>query len=1249
MIRRLFHRQSLKTRVTVATLAAFAIGIWILTLYTSRMLRDDMVVLLGEKQFATTSYIADGINREIEARLGGLGAVAGGAAQAVRAGPGAMQALLDRSEYLLQLFNGGVLVVSQDGTVIADLPRSSGRLGVNLKDNEAVAAVLDRGRAIVSRPAIGRVTGRPVFGMTQPVHDAGGKVIGAVAGLTDLGKANFLDAITATSYGKSGTYLVADLQSRRHVTGSDRERVARPLPTPGVNKLLDRFMQGHEGYGISASSRGVEELLAAKGIPAAGWVMGIAVPSDEAFAPIRAMQQRMFVAAIFLTLLAGSLIWWMLGRQLAPVFSTIEKLASLPDREPPRSLPIDRDDEIGALVGGFNGLLEILRSREQALRESESRSHDFAAASGDWFWESDAEGRLSWISDSYGEHTGEDSSRELGRTMEEVNARLGYDFHPRETIDTMRLRVAFRDHRYTRLVRGSPRWRTRSGVPRFDASGAFLGYRGATADITAQVEAEQRAHSADARLREAIDELDQRILLCDAEDRIVYGNRALLANPVVAAAYRAGMTYADFLAAIAASGGDPGAIGREQEWRAERLAVRRESDSAGYELERADGACLLVNYKRLASGGRITVATDITERKRAEAALRESEARYRAVVNEAPIGIAIVVEGGNLHEVNDRYCRMLGYAREELQGRSIESVTHPEDWPANAALAAELEAGAIEEFTLEKRYLRKDGAIVWANLKAVAVRGPGGTPLYRVATMEDTTERHRTLAALQASESRFRDFAAASADWYWETDAEGRTTWISDTYYERTGVEPSQVLGLAIEEIGSRFGNASHLRETREAMRLRVPFRDLRYPREVRGAQHWRKHSGVPRFDASGAFAGYRGVTADITAQVQAEEKARIADRRLHSAIDGLDETVVLTDSEDRVVFANRRALALNVQAVSLLAAGTPYTEFLRAVAEGGGVPGAEGRGEAWLAARLAQRASPGTPFEQERHDGYWQMVRDLRLPDGGMMTIGLDITARRRAEESLRLLNNELEQRVAERTTELTRTVGELRLFTSAVAHDVRAPLRGVHASVEFALEELAAGDLDAVRRHLARATTATDTMGTMVEGLLSLARNSHAPLQRQAVDLSALARDVCAERDPGSSASAEIVIADTPPADADPLLMRVVLQNLFGNALKYSAGREHPCIAFGATMQDAQPAWYVRDNGAGFDARYASKLFQLFGRLHSPREFTGSGIGLATVRRIIERHGGRIWAESSPGAGATFYFALRRERNEQ
>ena len=260
-----------------------------------------------------------------------------------------------------------------------------------------------------------------------------------------------------------------------------------------------------------------------------------------------------------------------------------------------------------------------------------------------------------------------------------------------------------------------------------------------------------------------------------------------------------------------------------------------------------------------------------------------------------------------------------------------------------------------------------------------------------------------------------------------------------------------------------------------------------------------------------------------------------------------------------------------------------------------------------------------------------------------GVCGISTDITDLKHAEDEVHRLNAELEQRVRHRTTELEASTRELDAFAYSVSHDLRAPLRALCGFSQVLVEDY--GDVldETGQQYLARIQAATVRMGQLIDDLLNLSRATRVELRREPVDLRLLADELIAElRAADPDRHVEVTVADPLVGTGDPQLLRLVLQNLIGNAWKFTGNRPEARIELGSTERDGVPGIFVRDNGAGFDRRYAEKLFAPFQRLHTTTEFTGSGIGLAIVSRIVRRHGGQVWAEGEPDRGATFSFTL-------
>ena len=372
--------RSLKIRVALTTVALLIASVWSLALYASRAMRTDIENLLGAQQLATVTVLAADTNSEFTLRRGALELAAQQITSALIQNPRALQQLLTQKTTLSLLFNAGVFVTGTDGVAIAEYP-VLGRTGLNYLERDYVATALTQGRSSVGQPVLGKRVMAAVFAIGVPIHAANGSIIGTISGVIDLNRPNFLDELTDSNYGKTGGYLIVDPRSRQFVitTANNRRLAMQPIPKRGVNAVLDRRLEGFDGSAVNVNSLNIEVLTSSARIPEAGWLVIATLPTQEAFAPVRALLQRTAVATLLLTIAAGLSAWWLIKRQIAPVSSTIEVLAHYAEVEqhPAPPLLVQRRDEIGALVGAFNKLLSALDKRETALRQSEQRFHRF--------------------------------------------------------------------------------------------------------------------------------------------------------------------------------------------------------------------------------------------------------------------------------------------------------------------------------------------------------------------------------------------------------------------------------------------------------------------------------------------------------------------------------------------------------------------------------------------------------------------------------------------------------------------------------------------------------------------------------------------------------------------------------------------------------------------------------------------------------------------------------------------------------
>lgn len=674
-----------------------------------------------------------------------------------------------------------------------------------------------------------------------------------------------------------------------------------------------------------------------------------------------------------------------------------------------------------------------------------------------------------------------------------------------------------------------------------------------------------------------------------------------------------------------------------------------------YRFRRSDGsdATLLDRgYIVHDQGGKATrmigAMMDITGRKQAEEALKQAEARLRLALQAGRIGTwdwnltteKIVWSSG--HEA------LWGMAPGTFKGtyEEFEARLHPDDRDEVKRVTAQ----AIVErsnFRHEFRVVWPDGSVHWIAGQGEPLFDESGRPVRMIGVVRDITEPKRAEAALRESEERLRFVTLATHDAVWDWNLETNTIWWNEAFKETFGYKNEEV------KPGFEFWESLIHPEDREHL-----LSDLQATID-RGEQSLATEYRLRRGDGSYATVLDRGfllhdqnakpvrmvgAMMDITEQKQAEEALRRSEQHLRDVINSLIFFAGVLTPEGIFVEANQTAL--NATGLSLEEViGKPFDQIY-----------------AWsyspeAQAKLRDAIARAARGETVRYDTPLRLKGDRFITidfgmapmfdAGGKVTYlvpsGVDITERKRAEEEIKKLNVDLERRVAERTAQLQTTNKELESFSYSVSHDLRAPLRGISGFSRVLLARYADRFDAQGKDFLQRVDAASRRMGELIEDLLNLSRITRSEMHQKPVDLSSLAKTIAEElqhSEPGRKVT--IVIRDDLKTSGDPRLLRIALENLLGNAWKFTMKRPVATIEFGRIEREGKTIYFVRDDGAGFDMAYADKLFGPFQRLHSLSEFPGTGIGLATVQRIIHRHGGKVWAEGEVEKGATFYFTL-------
>ena len=519
---------SLQNRITLVTLLVFLLGIWTVTLYATRSLRDDFIRVIGNQQYSTVSTLASQLNDELADGLAQLGHMAGEIDPELLQSPQRLQDYLVRHSEHIRPFNGGLRVSDHDGRTLASFPYSEDRIGVSYADRDYMISALKDGRPNIGKPAIGKILGTPVIGLAYPIKSTSGQTIGAVVGAIILGDSSIFQKIVKTRYGQTGGYLIIAPRHHIVVAGTDSGRNMTPTPPQGANIMNDRYVAGYEGYGIALNSRGIEEISAAKRIPVADWLLVSVLPTAEAFAPLSALQQRVLMSALLLSMLAGALAWWLVRRtlrkQFAPMLAATEALTDMSSHNHIADQPLDvkRQDEVGRLIGSFNVLLDSLRQRELALKDSEQHYRTLANGGSALIWTPGTDKQCNYVNEPWLRFTGRTLEQETGQgRMEGIHPDDFAQCQERFTSHFERHEAFSMEYRL-RHASGDYRWILDDAAPRYDSDGNFIGYIGFCHDIT------ERKLATDALLRAAsvFSHAREGIVVTSTDGTIVDANEA---------------------------------------------------------------------------------------------------------------------------------------------------------------------------------------------------------------------------------------------------------------------------------------------------------------------------------------------------------------------------------------------------------------------------------------------------------------------------------------------------------------------------------------------------------------------------------------------------------------------------------------------------------------------------------------------------------------------------------------------------
>ncbi len=624
------------------------------------------------------------------------------------------------------------------------------------------------------------------------------------------------------------------------------------------------------------------------------------------------------------------------------------------------------------------------------------------------------------------------------------------------------------------------------------------------------------------------------------------------------------------------------------------------------------------------------------ERSKAE----ESVRRLASIVISSPDAMISKTLDGVITSWNPGAEATYGYSAPEMIGRNVQMLLAPDGVQELMRVMEKVTRGEIVR-QYESVRLHKDGHTFPVSLSVSPIKDQDGNIVGVATSVRDITERKQIEEKLRKLSLYSRSLIEASLDPLVTISRSGKITDVNQATEKATGLVRTELIG---SDFSDYFTEPDKARQGYEEVFAEGFVRDYSLAiRHVSGqvaevlynASVFRNEAG----EVEGIFAAAR----DVTERKRAEQELRLSRERLVLAQKAGHSGTFDWDLRDNSVIWTREAE--EVYGLEPGGFGGTYEDWESRV-----FPEDLPAAKAAIAQSL-QTGSYAAEFRIRRlSDGEVRWITGLGIvlfddnrQPVRMLGLNMDITERKRAEEEIRKLNQELEQRVEARTAQLTAANKELEAFTYSVSHDLRAPLRHIIGFSKLLMEDFGESLAPEAQHHLQRIEQGTLRMGQLVDDLLNLTRVGRREVTLQVTGLQSLVEEVIAGLEPDCAGrEVEWKVGSLPFVECDTALMKQVLQNLLSNAVKFTRPRAPAVIEVGQMESLGAPVVYVRDNGVGFSMKYADKLFGVFQRLHRAEDFEGTGVGLATVQRIINKHGGRIWAEAELDKGATFYFTL-------
>lgn len=757
-------------------------------------------------------------------------------------------------------------------------------------------------------------------------------------------------------------------------------------------------------------------------------------------------------------------------------------------------------------------------------------------------------------------------------------------------------------------------------------------------DITERKEAEEKLYLSELRYRTILEDIQEGYFEIDLAGNFTFFNDTVIRVFGYSREELTGMNYRQFT--------DEDELNHLSQLYNRVLTTGEPNKELVFKIRRKDGTfryiegsiSLLKNSSGKPIGFR-GIAHDITERILVEQSLRESEEKFRILTESTPTAVMLYQNNKWIY-ANPAATEISGYSNEELLKLNFWDFVHPDDKQTTMERGRKRQQGEHVTSRYTLRIIAKDGTVKWIDLSGATIN-IGGSPAGIISVM-DITENKRAEEALLERDDRFKKLSAHVPGMIYQfvrrPDGTYCLPFVTESIKTMLGCSPEDVRDdfspivkfIYKDDLEKLFAS---IEESAKNMTLWTLECRVQIPGEP---IKWVFGHASPEKLPDGSIV-WHGYITDITERKKAEDELKRSEHSLNESQDQAHMGSWEFDSVQQKSFWSAEMFRMLGRDPAL--GPMSFDDFLALV---------HPDDRKSVRRDVIKCFNTKAPFHHEYRivfpdkrmifiEARGKSTSDLQGNLTRISGVIQNITERKKTEEEIIKLNETLEQRVKERTA-------ELEAFSYSVSHDLRAPLRAVHGFGQALLEDYHDQLDENARDYLGRIRRATENMGELIEDLLKLSRIARSEMDIVQVNLSQIVMSIAEEFQKSQpERSVHFIIEENLEDSADPRLMRILFENLIGNAWKFTGKIDHPEIEFGSTFEDGKKTYFIRDNGTGFDMHYAKKLFTPFQRLHTSEEYSGTGIGLAIVKRIIARHGGTIRAESTVGKGTSILFTLQ------